>query len=118
MLQSGAAVCNTVEVTPHAGCNSQGPHQKLILAHRIMIDRYIVIIQRQRPLDVKFLLDFCAEALKLENSDKLSRWVGFVQGMLYSKGMISLREERDFSRGLYRPLYEEMGLDYTTVEVN
>jgi len=37
--------------------------------------------------------------------DKLSRWLGFVQGVLAARGAISVAAERDFSRPLFHAAY-------------
>lgn len=90
---------------------------ELLEAHRTLIKRYIAIIEKARPLNSKFLLEFCYKALELKNSDKLSRWVGFVQGILYSNGIIDIREEREFSRNVYKPIYDILKMNSDTVEV-
>lgn len=35
---------------------------------------------------------------------KMNRWLGFVQGVLISRGVTTVNEERDFTRPLFRPL--------------
>lgn len=83
-----------------------------------MIERYKDIIESSSGIDQKaFLLTFCEEAMKLENSDKLSRWVGFIQGILYTNKLIEIDIERDFSRSIYKPIYEELNMSHLTVEV-
>lgn len=37
--------------------------------------------------------------------DKISRWIGFIQGVMSVKGYISVNEERDFSRPLFHSVY-------------
>lgn len=50
--------------------------------------------------------------------DKQSRWLGFVQGVLATHGIISIVEERDFSRPLFHAAYDLMGLKRPeTIEV-
>ena len=43
--------------------------------------------------------------------DKLSRWLGFVQGCLYSHGLIDLSEERKISRELFHQAYKDQGIE-------
>ena len=43
--------------------------------------------------------------------DKVSRWLGFVQGIMYSQGLLHIEEERDYSRPLFHEAYKEMGLE-------
>jgi hypothetical protein len=38
--------------------------------------------------------------------DKLNRWLGFVQGVLWVNGIIDLEEEREFSRKLFKQAYK------------
>jgi len=42
--------------------------------------------------------------------DKISRWLGFVQGCLYSAGLIDLDEERNISRELFHQAYIDAGI--------
>lgn len=41
--------------------------------------------------------------------DKLSRWLGFVQAVLTMRGLVTVREERDFSRPLFHAAYRTIG---------
>lgn len=41
--------------------------------------------------------------------DKLSRWLGFVQGVLVMQGVITVDEEREFSRPLFHAAYQADG---------
>lgn len=81
----------------------------LLSAHREMIHRYIEKIKESEMVDKDRWILYCETALKLENPDKLSRWLGFIQGILYSQYEISIDEERDFSRDLYKAIYDLMG---------
>ena len=40
--------------------------------------------------------------------EKLSEWLGFVQGILYANGIINIDEERKFSEILLERAYKEM----------
>jgi hypothetical protein len=35
---------------------------------------------------------------------KLNRWLGYIQGVLITKGITTIDEERDWTRPLFRPL--------------
>lgn len=35
---------------------------------------------------------------------KLSRWLGYIQGVLIERGVTSVEKERDWTRPLFRPL--------------
>ena len=82
-----------------------------------MIKRYRSIIEGKNFKDEEFLLNFCDSALTLTNPDKLSRWVGYIQGVLIERGILDTKFERDVSREIYKPIYERLGYDTTTVEV-
>lgn len=44
----------------------------------------------------------CSQIIEEElHEDKISRWIGFIQGVMSVKGYISVDEERDFSRPLF-----------------
>jgi len=91
----------------------------LVDAHRYMFYRYIDVIN-QRIADSeekKWLIGFCNAGITLQNSDKMSRWVGFVQGILFSKQLITVEEERAYSRGIYKPIYMDLGMDVSSREV-
>ena len=47
--------------------------------------------------------------------DKLSRWLGFVQGCLCMRGLISVDEERDFTRLRFHRAYREEGIQIPDV---
>lgn len=42
--------------------------------------------------------------------DKTGRWLGFVQGVLACQRVITVPEEREFSRGLFNGEYAEDGI--------
>lgn len=52
------------------------------------------------------LLWMCDTALTRDMPlGKMSRWLGFVQGVMATKGLIDVDEERDFSRPLFHAVY-------------
>lgn len=56
----------------------------------------------------------CTTALEHQHTlpiDKLSRWLGFVQGVLHSQGITSSDTERDFSRPLFHEAYRHEGIE-------
>jgi hypothetical protein len=91
--------------------------EKLIDAHKFMMRRYRDIIEGRNFKDEEFLLNFCNSALTISNPDKLSRWVGYIQGVLIERNILDTDFERDVSREIYRPIYEELGYDTTTINV-
>ena len=40
--------------------------------------------------------------------DKISRWLGFIQGILYAHNLLDINEERDITRPLIHAAYKEM----------
>jgi hypothetical protein len=43
--------------------------------------------------------------------DKLSRWLGFVQGVMAAQGLITVAEEREASRPLFHWAYRVQGFE-------
>lgn len=89
----------------------------LIEVHRLLFERYILIIEESCLHDKQFLVNFCKQGILLENTDKMSRWLGFIQGILFRENLIDLTVERDYSRIYYKPIYESMGYDTTSIEI-
>jgi hypothetical protein len=91
----------------------------LLEAHYLMIERYKKIINEtdNQDFDKDYWMNFCDTALTLQNTDKLSRWVGFLQGNLFQFKIIDIDEERNYSREIYKPIYIKNGMDSKTVEV-
>lgn len=94
--------------------------EELISAHKHMMCRYKSIIQAYDPalLDQDYLVNFCNAAQMLTNPDKLSRWVGFIQGTLIERTIIDTDVERNYSREIYKPIYNKLGYDSSTVDVD
>lgn len=89
------------------------------LASVTLFTRYRdVILNNSSKLDVDdapaectsvHLLNLCNEVIINHQKypfDKLSRWMGFVQGILAKDGLISVTEERDFSRPLLHAIHK------------
>lgn len=86
-----------------------------------LAERYLEIIERQPPhtgaqdsrLNHENLAWICREMIKDGHAlplDKISRWLGFVQGCLAMQGLIQVDEERDVSRPLFHAAYRETGI--------
>lgn len=43
-------------------------------------------------------------------SDKTSRWIGFIQGVLAARGILDVDAERDRTRPLFHEAYKSQGL--------
>lgn len=62
--------------------------------------------------DVAHLRWMCQTMIQQGGSwpiDKLSRWLGFVQGVLTMRGLICVDEEREVSRPLFHEAYQADG---------
>jgi hypothetical protein len=90
----------------------------LLEVHRHMIHRYIAVIEDSKIPDKDKWVKYCETALTIENPDKLSRWLGCIQGILYSHYDLSIDEERDYSRDFYKPIYVAMGYDTLSITIN
>jgi hypothetical protein len=58
------------------------------------------------------LLWMCATAAEQAvdwPDDKISRWLGFVQGVMTMQGLLTVAGEREFSRPLFHAAYAEQG---------
>lgn len=54
------------------------------------------------------LIKGCLAGMPIE---KANRWLGYIQGVLISRGITTVEEERDWTRPLFRPL------DYPETEI-
>jgi hypothetical protein len=67
----------------------------------------------QHPrLSLKNLQWMCETAIAMSEDmvdDKASRWLGFVQGCLATRGLIDVDEERDITRPMFHSVYEKDG---------
>ncbi|BBA65589.1 hypothetical protein [Xanthomonas phage XacN1] len=64
----------------------------------------------QPKCDWQSIIDLCSEAIRFGHtypSDKMHRWLGFVQGVLAARGAISVDEERNYTRPIFHELYGE-----------
>jgi hypothetical protein len=57
-----------------------------------------------------WMIAMCLENLDSWPTDKISRWVGFVQGVQTLRGDMSSQDERDRTRPFFHEAYESMGL--------
>lgn len=115
-------------VTPHiayallavAICGSRAQEKRLSAAECVAVvalfTRYRDVISTHSALmgtgidecSPEHLINLCDEVIKNHQKypfDKLCRWMGFVQGVLAAQGMISVQEERDFSRPLLHAIH-------------
>jgi hypothetical protein len=71
----------------------------------MMMDKYDV---RDMPEHEKELWDFIMEFMFATRDRKpllkISRWLGYIQGVLIERGYTTVTIERDWTRPLFRPL--------------
>jgi hypothetical protein len=95
-------------------------------ATRVAFERYLAIIGQaegdplgdHERLSLRNLEWICTEAVERGEGlplDKLSRWLGFVQGCLASRTLIDVDEERDFTRPLFHQAYQAEGVEVPKV---
>lgn len=46
--------------------------------------------------------------------DKTNRWIGFIQGVMWTRELIDIDEEREFTRPLFHSYYESHGIEKPT----
>jgi hypothetical protein len=99
---------------------------------RLLFERYLIILndkfvndllsirQEEAIIELKGICDTAISSIsEYDNSqednkmteDKISRWLGYLQGIMVYNGWISVLEERNFSRPLFHKAYEEQGIN-------
>jgi hypothetical protein len=60
----------------------------------------------------EYLLNFCKKALeeKKMTVDKLSRWLGFIQGVLIMNGVLEQEQERTRTRAIFQEIYKKYNI--------
>jgi len=86
----------------------------IIEANNILLNRYLNIVNdvKKSTPNIELVKKMCiagVEVVMLE--DKQSRWLGFVQGVLFSEQLIDINVERNFSRELYHSVYKKLNID-------
>lgn len=77
-----------------------------------LMQRYAIAICRSRDSELLnqmslTLLDKCEDW----PVDKLNRWLGFIQGVLFTEGLIDIDTERDYTRPLFHQYYKSNNID-------
>ena len=60
--------------------------------------------------NLRWMVSHCIEQIYAFPVDKTSRWIGFAQGVLATKGLLSVKAERDRTRPFFHEAYEALGL--------
>lgn len=64
-------------------------------------------------IDSEYLIRMCDVAIEnhdLWPIDKLSRWLGFIQGTMITNGRTDVDSQRDFTRPLFHEAYKMKGM--------
>jgi hypothetical protein len=65
----------------------------------------------------EYLLNFCKKALEEKMTvDKLSRWLGFIQGVLIMNGVLEQEQERTRTRGIFQEIYKKYNIKQEKVD--
>jgi hypothetical protein len=86
-------------------------------ATRIIFQRYVDILSKKSEFGAYVPVpEVSYSFMALSNIDvwpidKLSRWLGYVQGILVYHKIIRVNDERDFSRPLFHEAYERDGIE-------
>ncbi len=59
---------------------------------------------------LRWMIAECINEIETYPIDKISRWIGFVQGVLTMKGILDTKAERDRTRPFYHEAYKTMGI--------
>ncbi len=84
---------------------------------KALAHRYIKIIDEnlldedEYKYKLKSMLEIGLVEIDTWPIDKLYRWLGFVQGVLTMKELITVDEEREFSRPLFHEAYRQSGIE-------
>ena len=103
--------------------NIEDFNNDIINANKKLFLRYLDIIEKNEisqvgEINKEYLICFCNKAIHCQMLvDKQSRWLGFLQGVLFSMGLITIQEEREFSRQLFQEIYRDHGLQQETRSV-
>ena len=78
-----------------------------------MMHRYTPLIEKLDYIYKTKLLamaEFCSEHPYIY-TDEMSRYLGFMQGILYSNGLIDIKAERQAMKEEFRYIYKNLGLE-------
>jgi hypothetical protein len=66
----------------------------------------------------EYLLNFCMKALEEKMTvDKLSRWLGFIQGVLIMNAILEQEQERNRTRVIFQEIYKKYNINQEKVDV-
>jgi len=79
----------------------------------ILMKRYHWMAKQSKSKNRDKIMSMCEKCIDTPDmyTDKMSRWLGFIQGVMYADGLISIKNERDRSRLLFHDAYLKSGID-------
>ena len=88
--------------------------KQLKIAYGILFKRYNNIAQVNKDklgkagYKILFMGITCISNPEKFTAEKMSRWLGFVQGILWQNGFLDIDEERNFSRPILHRVYKDL----------
>jgi len=78
-----------------------------------LFKRYLYLIKPSKIKQRDKLMSMCEFCISHPEmlTDKMSRWLGFIQGVLYANNLIDINKERDLSRPLFHKAYANLDLE-------
>lgn len=61
--------------------------------------------------NLRWMATQCIAHISVWPEDKISRWLGFIQGCLATRGYIDVDAERDATRPMFHAILQEKGID-------
>lgn len=96
-------------------------HADIIDVNRQLFLKYQYIVESSNidsfgTVNKEYLIQFCRKAVCGKFTiDKHSRWLGFIQGILFCNGLLDLEKERAISREMFQEVYIKHGIKQETI---
>lgn len=85
--------------------------------YQVKLNKLLLIEKKKKKIrDIFLMLSMIETALNYKNTDnkitedKLSRWLGFIQGKMHSNNWLDINDERMFTRPIFHKAYIDMGI--------
>jgi len=78
-----------------------------------MMEKYHWVAKQSHSKNRDKIMSMCERGINTPDmhTDKMSRWLGFIQGVLYADGLLNVKMERDTSRKLFHDAYQKSGIE-------
>lgn len=84
----------------------------------IMLNDWSTDIQECSKPHLLKMLRLIIDGDSFTNADKLTRLMGYIQGVLTALGLIKVSVERLYSRSLFTEVYDKHGIKQKTIDIN